>query len=387
LFGPIKTLTEDGSYVCFAVGEIYPNEPGEEIVAVSDYGKVIVLKNSNGNWSSTVIYNHWVIYDPLTVAIGDLDPRYSGNEIVIAGTRYDEESEQWRGLVLILSHEEDGTWNATEIKVAYAVFSLAIGDFDSLHSGNECIIIEDLGKIEVVYFESNKWYVQQIWDLGDYSQSMTSGDVYPLHLGDEVLVTNGSKAFLLYRGTQGNWTLTPIGEDPNGEVLTNIAIGGVDTGNSSAHIVTGSISGGLYELYFDGSTWKRETLVDLKPYISIYEYRIRIMMSDVDLGHQGNEIIIVDDTEIKTVMNIIYRRNLFDRIFVSLPLIGFGLASIGVLNLSFLVIDFRQRRIKKLEESGYTKCPICGGYIKSDRLGDHVALHLPDGKDWKNLFQ
>jgi len=381
LLGPIEDPTVDDDYACLAVGEIYPTEVGEEIVVISEYGKVIVLKNSNSNWSSTLIYDHF-IGDSLTVAIGDLDPEHSGNEIVVAGTGwYYSEKSPWPGIVTILSHEEDGTWNATEIKVAYAVHSLVIGDFDSLHYGNECIIRESLGKTEVVFLESNKWYVQQIWDLRDYSYSMASGDVYPIHLGDEVLVLNGSKAFLLYRGEQVNWTLTPIGEGPNGNRLTNIAIEGVGTSDNSAHIVTGSISSELYELYFDGSTWKRETLVDLKPYTNIYWDMIRIIMSDVDSGHQGNEIIIVTDTGAMGVMSLAYRRNLFERIFVSLPLIGLGFVSIGVLNSSFLVIDLRQRRFKKLEESGYKKCPICGEYIKSDRLSEHVALHLPDGKD------
>jgi len=380
LLGPIEDPMVDDYYACLAVGEIYPSEVGEEIVVVSRCGKVIVLKNSNSNWSSTLIYDDY-IGKSLKVAIGDLDPENSGNEIVVAGTGMYYSETLWPGIVTILSHEEDGTWNATEIKVTYAVHSLVIGDFDSLHYGNECIIRETLGKIEVIFLDSNKWYVQQIWDLRDYFYSMASGDVYPTHLGDEVLVLNGSKAFLLYRDEQVNWTLTPIGEDPNGNRLTNIAVEEVGTSGNCAHIVTGSISSELYELYFNGSTWKRKTLIDLKPYTSIYWDMTRIIMSDSDSGHQGNEIIIVTDTGIVRVMSLVYRRNLLDRIFVSLPLIGLGFVSIGVLNLSFLVFDLRQKRFKKLEERGYKKCPICGSYIKSNMLNEHIALHLPDGKD------
>lgn len=377
LLGP----TENDVYTSLAVGEIYSTEPGEEIVVISKRGKVIVLKNSNGNWSSTIIYDHWV-GDSLTVAIGDLDQEHSGNEIVVAGMGwYSGEHPLEGGLVTILSHEEDDRWNATEIEVANIVCSLAIGDFDGLHYGNECIIREALGKTEIVFLESNKWYVQEIWNSGDYyPYSIASGDVYPLNLGDEALITSESKVFLLYRGEQVNWTLTPICEDPNGNRLTSITIGEVGTSHNSAQIVTGSISGGLYELYFNGSTWKREALVNLKPYINIYEILVRMIISDVDSGHQGNEIVMVSNS-FEGVISVAYKRNLFDRIFVSLLWIVLGFVLICVLNLPFLVIDHRQRRLKKLKESGYIKCPICGRYFKSDEIGEHTALHLPDGKD------
>lgn len=371
----------DDSYRGVSVGDIDPSELGAEVVVVTYRGRVIVLKHSNGNWSSTTIYESWSEKFS-RVVIGDISDEHVGNEIIVGGEfRGSAPDYEDCGIVVLLSRVENGGWNATKIELDEPVISVAIGDFDQQHRGNECVVTGTFRAMtEIAYLGSDQWLTERIWKSEDHHPKATVGDVYPAHSGNEIVVVGGlERVFLVYQ-TETNWTSTLIWEDqdPKGyHYLYSVAVGEIGISQDTNEIVTGSYWGGLFEIYFSGETWKGNMVWDTKADNLGYDSLLRVVIADVDFGHEGNEIIVGSHTG---RVSVLYKPNLIDKLIILLPWISVGLALIGGLNTSFFLIERKRVKEKKMKELGYIKCPICGQYFKPDESNQHLNAHLPSIK-------
>jgi hypothetical protein len=372
LLGPLN----DSEYQCVAVGDVFPSDSGDEIVVVTSEGEVIVLSRSNGIWSSTIIYER-LGWGFSRLAVGDVDIEHVGNGIITAGKARNQSSTNYEeiGFVAVLSRTETNEWNATRIEVPYPVVSLAIGDFDEQHTGDECLVGQDSGHItEMVFLGANQWSVEPVLKLESYRPGLAVGDVDPRHMGDEIVVIEGDRVSLVRRDDNGNWTLSLIGKDPRGRSLEAVTVFEADVNHNAAKIVAGSVSGGLFDIHFDGETWRREVLVNPETSDNYFEYFKTVVMSNVDSGHDGNEIITSSSRDSITVA---YKRTTVDRFSVVLPWAPIGLIIIGGINLPFIPYELRQRGIRKLKARGYTtQCPICGRCLKPEEADLHINLHM-----------
>ena len=367
----------DDYYQGVAVGDIEPSKPGDEVVVVTRFrGEVIMLMHSNGNWSSTMIYQSPNIQF-YRVAIGDIDYEHGGNEIVVVGESEEPPDYHTRGIVVLLSRVRNGEWDATEIELDESLISVAVGDFDQHHYGDECVVTGTFGTVtEIAYVGSDQWLTKQIWKSQDRYPKATVGDVYPAHVGNEiVIVGGGERAFIIYQ-TETNWTSALIWEDSDPEsyhYLYSVAIGEMDLDHDSNEVLTGSYWGGLFKIYFDGETWRGDMMLDRNWDNLGLASLASVVIIDVDSSHVGNEIFVGSDTG-RVIM--LYAPHLFNKLFMLLPWIAVGFALIGGLNSSFFLVERKRMKDKKMKELGYKKCPLCNRYFASEKIDQHIKLHL-----------
>ncbi|HLU39255.1 MAG TPA: hypothetical protein VK081_07705 [Planctomycetota bacterium] len=93
-----------------AVGDLLPEHPGDEIVAVGADGAVHVVWRERGRWRSAVAVRH--PGELVQVAVGDVDPRHPGPEIVAVGMAEGSEDDGGRGAAIVVRRDGDG-WRSS----------------------------------------------------------------------------------------------------------------------------------------------------------------------------------------------------------------------------------------------------------------------------------
>ncbi|MEN8149259.1 MAG: hypothetical protein ABFS86_05515 [Planctomycetota bacterium] len=155
------------------VGELIASDPGEEIACVLRNGEAhIVLPSGSG---SVTIKVADVGGEMLQCAIGDVDARYPGNEIVIAGMKSGTEEDGGPGAVYVLSHvsEHEGAWRCAEAWLAPAlVHGVTVMDIDPARPGNEIVCVGFDSAATIVYRDGDGWAHETVVDLPGKGKSV-----------------------------------------------------------------------------------------------------------------------------------------------------------------------------------------------------------------------
>lgn len=121
-----------------AVGDLMPDRPGQEMAVTTGDGRVIVAWATEDGFQWEVIAA--LSGEAIQCAIGELDPTSPGAELVTVGKLEGGEDEPGEGVVLMHRLRETG-WESTEILRTKALMhAVAIGDADPLYSGNELVV-------------------------------------------------------------------------------------------------------------------------------------------------------------------------------------------------------------------------------------------------------
>ena len=120
------------------MGDLLPDQPGDEMVVTTGDGRVVMA------WATESGFRHEVIAvlggEAIQCAIGELDPTCPGEELVTVGKLQGSEDEPGEGVVLLHRRRETG-WESTQILRTDALMhAVAIGDADPLYSGNELVV-------------------------------------------------------------------------------------------------------------------------------------------------------------------------------------------------------------------------------------------------------
>jgi hypothetical protein len=133
-------------------GEFYTGHPGDELALVSIERNILMIyQDNNNNW---VLDKIWEDTESIRdIEIIDILPQQTGNELIVVG--YSNSA--------TIIHENSSTttgWEATRIFTTNAnLFTVAVGEFDALHSGNELAVIQSGGKLLKLQFETTRFNV------------------------------------------------------------------------------------------------------------------------------------------------------------------------------------------------------------------------------------
>jgi len=121
-----------------ALGDVHPELPGQEIVAVAVDGRVIVVRRDLDTWRGDVVFT--APGELIAVTSGDLLPSRPGDEILAVGIAAGDEASDGPGAVWLLARRPDGGFDARQLLEPSALqHAAAIGDFDPERPGLEAL--------------------------------------------------------------------------------------------------------------------------------------------------------------------------------------------------------------------------------------------------------
>jgi hypothetical protein len=121
-----------------AIGDADSGSPGNEIVAVSALGEVILLRRGDGVWTHEILARF--AGEMIQCAIGDADPSRPGLEVVAVGMKQGGENDGGPGAAMMIYRDSEG-WRARMLLEDTALLhAVCIGDFDPDHPGNEVFV-------------------------------------------------------------------------------------------------------------------------------------------------------------------------------------------------------------------------------------------------------
>ncbi|MEW5760340.1 MAG: hypothetical protein AB1779_06210 [Candidatus Thermoplasmatota archaeon] len=309
-----------------AVGDAWNEKDGNEIVAVSSTGIVIILWYDHG-WKSENIYDDG--YGLLTIAIGDVDAEHKGNEILVGG---------WSKHLILLKYEEG--WKSEKIwhDMDY-INTIAIGEVDKKNNAKEILIGGGNRTVTIVKKVDENWIGEVIASFAFHIFGIAIGDINETMPGEEVFVA-GASPYLLLLNYDRNWNIECIWE--SNESLNSFGIGDLDMDGKNELIVTdwdGKVIFVKNELNF----WNVSVL-DRVPTLGSY-YKIAI--GDVE-EHIGNEVVICGWNNYITIFKL--EKNSWEKEVIyedEKELYGIGIFS------SFIVVGGFSKKITIVQNSSY----------------------------------
>ena len=269
-----------------AIGKVDPKLPGDQLVLTGGGGLV--------NEYDTTTFQVRTLFAALrtqeTVAIGDVQSEYTGNEVVTAGQD---------GKVHVIHRESNGAWVGETAWAApppseqIVLHSVRIGEFNASHQGKEIAVV-GMDAILVILTEDldqpNGWsaMVMQVQKIKVDNTVCISAAILPGSTLDQIIIGSASNNIFLVRWDERNrtWNSTEIWKDvfPNFGMVygTNLV-----PGMTGPTIYTSSLSGRVSMLHYNGTGWTNTTI-----YQEPYERTLhRVTLADIDPRYPGPELI------------------------------------------------------------------------------------------------
>jgi hypothetical protein len=234
----------------------------------------------SGKWSSTKI---WADQEQLkTVAIGDIDPTHDGNELVVGG-----DSQR-----ITMLKGEEVYWDSKMIWYDnWYTNAITIGDIDPEREGDEVATVGWSGEVTVIFWENDQWQTTEIGKRSDYLYDVAIGDIEPSTSTNEVLVVGDDDILCVYNrnGTDNSWTEFEIFQDL--DYLHLVTIGDFYPVHEGQEILVSGGSSRLTMVYFENDTVVSENIYIDKKLINA------VQVGNFFNGNPGNEIVAVDTND------------------------------------------------------------------------------------------
>jgi hypothetical protein len=282
----VKLWQGSGQPLTPAIGNFDPDHEGNEIIVVGmksgledDGGEgeaVEVYWNATTKqWDTKVIFTNTMMLHG--VAIGDIDPRNDGDEVVVVGFAY-------RATLL---KKVNHTWVSELMwQDNNNVRKAVIDEFDSDHEGKELVVVSKSGKCTMIYWNGTQWINRVLWtDTEDGLARVAVGDCDQDLDGKEIVVGSDSGKVYLIRGSGDSWDSTLLFTDIDKN--RGVWIGDVDPNQPGNEIIAYGYSHNVTEIYGSADDWESKTIwTD-----SARGHEVRI--GEFDSNHKGNEILVV----------------------------------------------------------------------------------------------
>jgi len=257
------------------IGDVWPGHTGNEIIV-----------GGESNWT-TMIYGHedsWVVqklfqeaWYVTNVALGDVDPAEPGLEIVNVGWHGNVSMVYWEDATSTWKHKELVNGNNAGLTWGYGI---AIGDMDPRYPGNEVAATDDSGNLLMIRKNGTGWTYDRIWqDVGPgiidpYLDTVVLADVDLAHPGDEMLLTGGSKYVteIYFNTTANNWTVKRLWRDRSAPI--QLAVGNIINTTTGNEIAVGGLSKNLTVLSWNGTGWAPEKVYQEQDVIYDLDYGV-----------------------------------------------------------------------------------------------------------------
>jgi hypothetical protein len=280
----VKTVaTERQAIYDMAIGEMDADCPGEEIVVTGGGG--IVDEYCSQSFQVKPLFQ--ALQTQQGVAIGDIDSRYKGNEVLSVGMD---------GKVHVLHKETNGAWIADTIWDSNGqINGVTVGEFNASHPGLELAVALDKARVAIINQDPKVpggWAIfkLKVQDIVITNMMIYSADIFPEYPGDEILVGSFSGDLFMIHWDSANatWNSTSIWR-------ADYAILGVGFGADVNPDIPGpelyvtQLYGNVTMLYLNGTKWMNQTIYHDKNNYPIYA----ALPVDVDPRYPGPELITV----------------------------------------------------------------------------------------------
>jgi hypothetical protein len=204
-------FTTGGKIGGSAIGDVDPRSPGPEIVAVSsegEGGRIHVARREGGAWVHEVAAT--TDGEPIQVAVGDVDPAHPGDEIVAVGMARGGEDGAGAGAVYHVARAE----SAWAMEVAFVdtalVHGVAVADADPDRPGLEVVAVGFSERATLLWRDGGAWRAEPVAQLGSAGKSATAFQ------GGVVVACTGGTLMHVRKGPDG-WSATALDAAPAGQ--------------------------------------------------------------------------------------------------------------------------------------------------------------------------
>ncbi|MCB9896479.1 MAG: hypothetical protein H6825_00620 [Planctomycetes bacterium] len=191
-----------------AVGDVDADSPGNEIVAVSESGRVFLVSYADGKWTHRVLGQ--APGEMIQVALGELDPARPGLEVVAVGMAQGKEDDGGEGAAFVFFRDGDGWTMREAARASELLHGVAIADLDPDHPGNELLVDGFSGQATVLALGANGFERVVTVPLPGAGKMAV-----PHQDGVAIACADGSVS-LVRREAPGKWTATNIARQPAG---------------------------------------------------------------------------------------------------------------------------------------------------------------------------
>jgi hypothetical protein len=150
-------------------------------------------------------------------AVGDVNPRFPGNEFVGVGMVSGPES--WRGAGQVLMvHKDEGRWVALSVfQDSHAIHGVAIGDVSARHPGNEIITCGFNHRVNLICLDGDEWRSETIYVGNDRMKIAAEADILPERQGLEALVCGSDGNVVALWESKLGWCHETVFSDSAGQ--------------------------------------------------------------------------------------------------------------------------------------------------------------------------
>ena len=121
-----------------AIGDLDPDHPGNEVVAVCETGEVFLCRPYGRRWVAERLATG--PGELIQCAIGDFDPIHEGNEVLAVGMKSGREDDSGPGAAYMIAHTEEGWAIELLVEDSALLHAVCIADLDPSRPGDEAYI-------------------------------------------------------------------------------------------------------------------------------------------------------------------------------------------------------------------------------------------------------
>jgi hypothetical protein len=271
------------------IGDLDPTHPGNEIVTVSGTGRVVLIyETAEGTWKHRELWQGGG--ELITAVIGEFYSEHKGNELLVVGMGKGPENDVGAGHASMIYGSGD-TWKVELMfnNTDSMLHGAAVGDLDPKHDGNEVVVMSFGYDAKMLTWEGPKatdWQATQMWHAEGKVRKGVIDDIDPSHPGNELIVVDKSGNCTMLYGTGTNWTAETLWTDPGTPGLARVAVGDADPTYAGKEVVVGGDSNNVGIIRRTGTGWEGEVIFTDTD-------KIRgLGIGDVDPRKPGNEILV-----------------------------------------------------------------------------------------------
>lgn len=247
-----------GELITPDIGDADPDKPGNEIIVG---GMAAGPEADNGDGALTLIYNDGGVWKPEHIftdthlihgnTIGDLDPDKPGNELIAVGFSKN----------VNLIWKEDGEWKSEVIFTADgSIKKVVVDDFDTEHPGNEAVIVAKSKNVTEIYKEDGVWKNRVLHTAGFGVSRVAVGELDQSSPGKEIVAGDDGGNAILLTGNGDSWEsrilLTQTSKN------RGVWIGDFNPDNDGNELVVTGYEPKVYMVWGSGATWNKKLIYE-----------------------------------------------------------------------------------------------------------------------------
>ena len=223
------------------IGDFDPIHEGVELLVLTT-GLYEFYKSQNGSWVKTEIIREIPVWNVYACDIGNFDPRFDGNEVIVFTAENITEF-AWNGTEW---------YNETIVIPGYYIRSGRVSEINTTNNVSEIVCGNDYGYVMQVSWNGTGYETQEIriFENMETIYSVAVGDCWTGHSGNEIVAGGGTAArTVLVWDENGTWQKQLIYENGSRYAVEDLEIGDFDPSHPGNEIAEGLFLTEIYEDY------------------------------------------------------------------------------------------------------------------------------------------